>query len=365
MKFSFAHKKLIVSCALLALPAAGVMAQASSKTGTSPAEKHAPQRIPAPAPATKEPYKPQPILPGGIVVPLYAPQSARLNKERLSEAEKYTLTDNVPGRIQAIVNVHNPSIEVHRSDPRFNTGAAVILVPGGGHNVLVTGTEGGDFVPWFFNYGVNTIILRYRLRSDGYKTETDAVNDLLQAIRLVRANAKEWGIDPAKIGIIGFSAGAELAGTAAVAYDKFDQENKESGSLPAKITSRPDFVGLLYPGPTPFTTHPETKIPGNVPPAFIASPGSGDQIHAIWATDYFRAMLEAGVPNIEMHIYGNGTHADGLKDRGGIPYGTWHDRYIDWMRDLGFLQQPGIETKAAKDVAAFVKDPPKPYSPQH
>src|SRR5690606_36074933 len=111
------------------------------------------------------------------------------------------------------------SIEIHTVGGGMNTGAAVILAAGGGHRTLNVGTEAADFVPFFFNYGVNTIILRNRLRSDGYEPSVDAVNDALQAIRLVRAHAKELGIDPNKIGIMGFSAGAELSGPAAIQFE--------------------------------------------------------------------------------------------------------------------------------------------------
>jgi endo-1,4-beta-xylanase len=96
--------------------------------------------------------------------------------------------------------------------------------------------------------------------------------------------------------------------------------------------------------------------------------GSGDRGHAVWAMEYFSAMLAQNVPNIEMHIYGNGRHpgdpltdgsrmSGGLTDRNGTPYGKWQFRFIDWFRDLGFLQKPGVETKAAKDVAAYVNRP--------
>ena len=316
---------------------------------------YAPLGIPAAGPVTDGLYAPQPILPGGIVVPLYAPDSPRLNREKIREAEKYNLTAGAPGRIQSIVSIHNPSIEVHTVDARINTGTAIILVAGGGHATLNVGTEAGDFVPWLYNFGVNTIILRNRLRSDGYNTQKDAMIDALQAVRLVRAHAKEWKIDPAKIGIMGFSAGAELAAWTAVFYEDYDKANADPADPLAGISSRPDFVGLLYPGPTPFTRDPATKIPANVPPSFIACAGSGDKGHAIWADQYFAAMLKVGAPNLEMHIYGNGVHADGLKDRDGIPFGTWQERYIDWFRDLGFLGKLGIETKAARDIAAFAK----------
>src|SRR6185369_9409316 len=132
-----------------------------------------------------------------------------LKADRVKEPEQYNMSQTVPGRINSIVNIHNPSIEVHTVDRGLNTGAAVILVAGGGHNFLSVGTESADFVPFFYNYGVNTVILRNRLRRDGYNVDADAVRDALQAIRMVRAYAKEWAIDPNKIGIMGFSAGAE------------------------------------------------------------------------------------------------------------------------------------------------------------
>jgi len=323
-----------------------------------------PNATPLGIPATNQPYAPQALVAGGVVVTLYPPESPVLNQARAREAEQLTMTRGVPGRIQSLVNVHNPSIEVHNVEPGHNTGAAVILAPGGGHNSLVVGTEGADFVPFFYNYGVNTVILRYRLRHDGYNPQVDAVNDALQAIRLVRARAKEWSIDPNKIGIVGFSAGAELAAPAALAFEDFDQKHADAGDLLAGVSSRPDFVGLLYPGPTPFARDPNTPIPRRAPPTFIASAGSGDRAHAIWADQYFAAMLEAGVPNLEMHIYGRGSHGNGLKDRDGAPFGTWQARFIDWFRDLGFLQKPGVETKAAQDVQAFVSQPPHTSGPR-
>ena len=187
------------------------------------------------------------------MVTLYPPGSPYLKMERVREAEQYNMSSAVPGRISSIVNIHNPSIEVHRVDSGLNTGAAVILAAGGGHNTLNVGGEAADFVPFFYNYGVNTIILRNRLRRDGYNPQTDEVYDALQAIRLVRAYAKEWAIDPNKIGIMGFSAGAELAAPAAVLFEDFDKKNSDPSDPLAGISSRPDFAGIIYPGPSPFT----------------------------------------------------------------------------------------------------------------
>jgi acetyl esterase/lipase len=313
-----------------------------------------------PAMAQAAGFVPQPILPGGQIVTLFPPDSPYLKRDRIAEPEQNNLQRTVPGRIQSIVNIHNPSIEVHVVDPSNNTGAAVILVPGGGHNTLNVGTEGADLVSYFYNYGVTTVILRNRLKRDGYDPLTDEVRDAQQAVRVVRARAQEWNIDPNKIGMMGFSAGAELVAPAAIAYEAYEQANRTSGDPLSSVSARPDFVALVYPGPTPFARDPATPIPRNAPPSFITCAGSGDAVHAVWADEYFGAMLKARVPNLEMHIYGNGVHANGLKDREGTPFGTWQDRFVDWFRDLGFLGKPGVETKAARDVAAHVTPPVAP-----
>jgi len=313
-----------------------------------------------PAMAQAAGFVPQPILPGGQIVTLFPPDSPYLKRDRIAEPEQNNLQRTVPGRIQSIVNIHNPSIEVHVVDPSNNTGAAVILVPGGGHNTLNVGTEGADLVSYFYNYGVTTVILRNRLKRDGYDPLTDEVRDAQQAVRVVRARAKDWNIDPNKIGMMGFSAGAELVAPAAIAYEAYEQANRTSGDPLSSVSARPDFVALVYPGPTPFARDPATPIPRNAPPSFITCAGSGDAVHAVWADEYFGAMLKARVPNLEMHIYGNGVHANGLKDREGTPFGTWQDRFVDWFRDLGFLGKPGVEMKAARDVAAHVTPPVAP-----
>jgi endo-1,4-beta-xylanase len=323
-----------MSCRILAsvfpalLVAAAAIAQTAPRAPLPPLP--APLAVPKPGPAADGAYAPLPILPGGVVVPMYPPGSPFLKAERVREPEQYNMSQAVPGRINSIVNIHNPSIEVHTVERGLNTGAAVILVAGGGHNSLNVGSESADFVPFFYNYGVNTVILRNRLR---------------------------------------FSAGAELAAPAAVLFGEFDRKNSEAGDPFAGIASRPDFVGIIYPGPSPFArnrTAPD--IPRNAPPAFLVCGGSGDRVHAVWAIEYFSAMLALSVPNIEMHIYGNGRHpgdalpdgsrmSGGLTDRNDTPFGTWQYRFIEWFRDLGFLQKPGVETKAARDVAAFMNPP--------
>jgi acetyl esterase/lipase len=361
MKQDSYYCKHVRSAAAIFLLSACAFAQSRAPLPPLPA----PQGIPAPGPAGSTAYAPQPIVPGGIIVPLYPPNSPMLKQDRVRESEKYNMSQNVPGRITSIVNIHNPSIEIHKVESGINTGAVVILAAGGGHRTLNVGGEAAAYIPFLYNYGVNCVILRNRLRSDGYEPQTDAVNDALQAIRMVRAYAKELSFDPNKIGIMGFSAGGELSAPAAVLYDEFDKKNNDPADPFAGITSRPDFSVMIYTGPTPFAANRTAPpIPKNVPPSFLATPGSGDRIHAIWTMEYFSAMLAASVPNIELHIYGNGVHGGSSLDRGGIPFGTWQYRFIDWFRDLGFLQKPGVVTKAANDVAAYVSNPPRPPGPR-
>ncbi len=327
-----------------------------------------PLNLPKPAPATNEPYQPQPILEGGIVVPLYPANSPLLDLKRVREPEVYTMSASVPGRISNIVNIHNPSIEIHPADAGNNTGAGVILIPGGGHNFLNVASEGADFVPFFRNYGVTTVILRNRLRKDGYDVQKDALHDTLQAIRMVRAHATELKLDPHRIGIMGFSAGGELSSYASVEYESFDKENSEGDPL-AGVTARPDFVTLVYPGPTPFAPgRTAPALPRNMPPVFVVSSGSDDQSHALYSSQYFTALLTQRVPDVEMHVYAIGRHpgevlrdgshmTGGLSDRHDNPFGAWQYRFIDWFRDLGFLEPPGVETKAAKDMEYFLNQP--------
>lgn len=333
----------------------------------------APQGVPAPGPRTAAPYAPLAVLPGGVVIPLYPPDSAYLKADKIVEAEVYQNWG--PGTVGAVTSIHNPSIEFHAGNGRLNTGAVVILAGGGGHRTLNVG-EATPLVQFLGHQGVSTVILRNRLRSDGYEPKTDGVNDALQAIKLVRAYAKEWNLDPAKVGIMGFSAGAELAMNAALRWEDFDRANDVPANPLAKVSSRPDFVGSIYPGPSLFfRAEQKPAIPRAMPPVFITCAGQGDWIHAVWALEFYEALLMDGVPNIELMLYARGRHpgdktapgeppsTGSISNMGGIPYGTWSARFLDWFRDLGFLGQPGVETLAARDVAASLQREPRSFRP--
>ena len=234
-----------------------------------------------------------------------------------------------------------------------NTGTAIILAPGGGHSTLVIGLEGADPVPFFFQYGINTIILRNRLRSDGYEPKTDGVYDLQQAIRMVRAHAAEWHIDPHKIGVVGFSAGAELTMASAIQYPEFNSKNGGDALGSCQFAAR--FCRLDLSGAV--AVHPGLDQPRTACRRFrrmrrrpsSRAPAGRTRCMPCGRAEYFAAMLNAGIPNVEMHIYARGTHGNGLQYRDFTAEGTWQDRFVHWLRDLGFFGKSGEETLAAKD----------------
>ncbi len=285
----------------------------------------------AAAQAAGLPPPPMPLLANAPVLALWAPGSAGFNPRALTAPETYKLTDNVPERVEKVYGVTNPSIEIHRVSPDINTGAAIILAPGGGNSELNVATEGTDLVPFFYNLGVNTIILRYSLGGTGGNANADAI----QAIRLVRAHAAEWGLDPKKIGFAGFSAGGERVAHVITAFDAGDPMATDPV---ARASSRPDFILDVY------GSGNVAAAPRNAPPTFITVAGQDDAGHAAPSLALASALLAAGATQVEIHLYAHGGHANGMKDRNGIPFGTWQDRFVEWFRDLGFLGKPGTPT---------------------
>ena len=145
--------------------------------------------------------------------------------------------------MQKVVNIHNPSLEIHLAPPDKANGSAVIVAAGGGNRELNVGGEGLDIAEWLNGLGVHVFIERYRLRP--YDSTVDAVADTQRSFRLVRANAKEWRVDPKRVGIMGFSAGGEQAAWVAL---KFDEGNPDASDPVERQSCRPDFVVLVYAG---------------------------------------------------------------------------------------------------------------------
>jgi acetyl esterase/lipase len=261
--------------------------------------------------------------PEDAVIPLW-PHGAPGSERHAGEAER--LEDGV-----YVHNVQNPSLTVFRADAKHANGAAVIVIPGGGHRMLVFQNEGVVPAKTLNRFGVTTFVLKYRLaREPGstYTIEGDAAADARRAVRWVRAHAADYGVDPHRIGIMGFSAGGELvslvADNPAPATPPVDAIDRES--------ARPDFQVLIYPGPlgTP------GKAVAGAPPAFLAA-GSIDQCCATPALALYDQLRHAGV-SAELHMFADTDHAFNVamhSERVSIQH--WPDRLDDWLSDEGFL----------------------------
>ena len=199
-----------------------------------------------------------------------------------------------------------------------------------------------------------TIILRNRLRQDGYVAETAAVYDAQQAVGIVRARAKEWNIDPQKIGMMGFSAGAELVARAALFFDKFDTDSKAEADG-ASAPARARFRGPDLPGPDPVRAR-EAEVPRNIP-AFIATAGSGDAVHAVWADEFFSALLKARIRISRCILWQRRPRQRDERSQR-HPFGTWRYRFIDWFRDLGFLGKPWCGDESGEGYGSVLASPP-------
>jgi acetyl esterase/lipase len=296
---------------------------------------------PTTQPAQLNLLPPEPLVPGAKVVTLWPAGSPMLKALRGSDQkENLTMTQGQPGRVQRVTNIHNPSLELHLAPPEKANGMAVILAAGGGNTELNVGTEGLDVATWLNGLGISAFIERYRLRP--YTSSGDALADTQRCFRLIRANAKEWGVDPKKVGIMGFSAGGEQAAWVAL---NFDDGHPESADPVEKFSDRPDFVVLVYAG---WARMDLSKVPKNTPPAFLTSAGIDDAFHARQTVEFYDALFKAKIP-VELHIYGHGGHANGIKPRNGIPFGTWHLRFVEWATDLGMMKR---STDAAKSASA-------------
>ncbi|OWK29998.1 alpha/beta hydrolase [Sphingomonas mucosissima] len=256
-------------------------------------------------------------------IPLW-PERAPCSESRRDEAER---VEN-----SYISNVHAPSLTVLRADPSHTNGAALIVVPGGGHRMLVWNNEGLGPARALNRYGVTTFVLKYRLAGDpgsGYSIKRDAAANLARAVRRARAHARDYGVDPARTGVIGFSAAGKLVSL--VANNPLpDRPNRDAVD---RVSARPDFQVLIYPGQlgTP------AKAPSKAPPAFIAA-GTLDECCALPAMALYSQLRAAGVP-AELHMYADSGHAfnNGARSER-ISILHWPDRLADWLSDGGWVR---------------------------
>ncbi|HET6248693.1 MAG TPA: alpha/beta hydrolase [Tepidisphaeraceae bacterium] len=279
--------------------------------------------------------EPKPIVKGAKVVTLWPAGSPELKTLKGYDQPEHAVLDKA-GNIQHVDNIHNPSIELHLAPPDKANGMAIVVAAGGGNTTLWVGPEGTDIADWLNSIGISAFVERYRLQP--YSSATDALADTQQSIRLIRANAKEWNIDPNRVGIMGFSAGGEQSARVAL---NFDAGNPDAKDPVARQSCRPDFTVLIYAGWKPGTVD-LSNIPKNAPPAFCACAGVDDYFHASETIDFASAYLKAKIP-VELHIYGHGGHGGGISPRKGIPFGTWPKSFEAWVTDLGMMKTGGAK----------------------
>jgi acetyl esterase/lipase len=235
-----------------------------------------------------------------------------------------------------VKNIHNPSISVYFPQKDKATGAAVVICPGGGHRLLVYNAEGVEAAEYLNSIGVTAIVLKYRLaREDGspYKLDIHPQQDAYRAMRLVRSRSKEWNIDPARIGMLGFSAGGEVVSLIAYGSGKGDQNAPDPID---RLSGKPDFQMLIYPGPLGI---PEI-VPSDAPPAFMLA-ANEDECCSLPVITLLQKYRSAKVP-IEVHIYANGKHAFNMGNRSEfISLKVWPQRMAEWLSDSGFLKTAG------------------------
>jgi acetyl esterase/lipase len=232
-----------------------------------------------------------------------------------------------------VSSVHNPSITVYLPSKDTATGAAVIVCPGGGHSVLAIDHEGYNVAKWLSEHGIAAFVLKYRLARETnstYKVDVHALADTQRAIRLVRSRAAEWGVVPARVGLIGFSAGGELV---SLASSRFDNGNESAADPVEHQNSKPSFQALIYPGGSR-----NISVTKDSPPAFLAC-GYGDRpdISEGLANVYLQ-FKKAGVP-AELHIYASAGHGFGLRDTNHSASGGWPMRFYEWMADRKFIER--------------------------
>ncbi|HWA91051.1 MAG TPA: alpha/beta hydrolase [Rhizomicrobium sp.] len=231
------------------------------------------------------------------------------------DAEIVRLTDQGE---HIVSNVRNPSIALYL--PAQASGAGVVVIPGGGHRELWMDHEGYRVGAWLAAHGVAAFVLKYRLSGapGSPYTIADEVDDVQAALRLVRSHAKDWNVSPERLGVIGFSAGGELALLAGTAPD---------------ASARPAFMGLIYPAP------PKTLTLGaNLPPAFLlcgADDSDGPNISEGVPALYLALKHAGGSP--EMHILSKTGHGFGMRDANGASIQEWPVLFLDWLQGQGFI----------------------------
>ena len=238
-----------------------------------------------------------------------------------------------PDGEHVVANVHQPSIVPYLPSKETATGAAVVIAPGGGHREMWMDHEGYNIAKWLSAHGVAAFVLKYRLaREQGstYTIEGTSLADTQRAIRLVRKNAAEWGVNPDRVGVIGFSAGGELAALAAARYHAVDSAAADPID---RLSDKPSFQGLIYPA-----IPADMKLSKETPPAFLVCGENDRQNISQGLPQLYLPMKQAGV-SAELHVYAGVGHGFGLRDRTRGAVAGWVTRMHEWLDGRGFLKR--------------------------
>ena len=267
-------------------------------------------------------------LKNGEALPLW-PDGAPGSEELAAKQEVVTQPAK-PGDSLKVSSIHNPSLLIYLPAREKATGAAMIVAPGGGHRFLSIDTEGTNVAEWLNGIGVAAFVLKYRLaREEGstYEIADHPFADVQRAIRLVRSRAAEWRLNAAKVGVMGFSAGGEVAMMASTRFDA----GQESAADPVEtLSSKPDYQILIYPG----IRAENVNVTAETPPTFMLC-ADNDRGPSTAISSLYPMLKKAGVKT-ELHIYNSGGHGFGYRP-GSMPVirSTWVLRLQDWMSDVG------------------------------
>ncbi len=254
------------------------------------------------------------------------------------EIDTTTAKDNlIAGRsVIRLGNVSDPTITVYPPTQGKDTGAAVVVFPGGGFHILAMDLEGTEVCAWLNSIGVTGVLLKYRVPAREGRPEYAApLQDAQRALGIVRSHAKEWGIDPHRIGVLGFSAGGHLAATLSAnsqarTYPRVDESDDAS--------CRPDFQILIYPGGVVerggYALAPDVAVTAKTPPTFLVM-AQDDPVRPENVLGYAMALEGEKVP-MELHVYPSGGHGYGLRPTRDFVT-SWPQRAADWMRSRGLL----------------------------
>jgi len=238
-----------------------------------------------------------------------------------------------PAGDHILSGIHHPSITPYLPAAGSATGAAVIIAPGGGHSELWMDHEGYNVASWLADHGIAGFVLKYRLareKDSTYTVEGNALADIQRAIRTVRARAAEWHVDPDRIGVMGFSAGGEVA---ALAATRFDAGNDSAADPIDRQSSKPAFQALIYPA-----IPRDMRLSKETPPAFLACGENDRQNISQGLPELYLALKRAGA-SAELHVYTGVGHGFGVRTTNHGAVSQWLSRFYDWLDARGLLKK--------------------------